>query len=241
MNGNVANPVTRVQHSEICISFSGKIIPPSQRPDGTWRKARRVKDGYVPQEEVPLYESKGKLFAQRRPTGPVAGIASTSTSQKPSTLTPPTTTHGPGLVIIKPSKPAKSKQPPQQAKAQKQGKAANASTQNNTNNAVAAEQQLAGQMERLGLSAEEEKDPEKLLKHVKKLRKKLREIDNIEQKIKSGEIKTPDKDQLDKVGRKQLIRIEVERLEKNPLLPQAEAMQQLKQQQQEEESANSPT
>lgn len=38
-----------------------RILAPTRRPDGTLRKPIRIRAGYVPQDEVAVYQSKGAL------------------------------------------------------------------------------------------------------------------------------------------------------------------------------------
>ena len=52
-----------------------------------------------------------------------------------------------------------------------------------------------------------------LAKKLKNLKKKLKQIEDLENKIKSGELKNPEKDQLEKVSKKQAVMDEIEDIE----------------------------
>lgn len=39
-----------------------RILAPTRRPDGTLRKSIRIRAGYVPQDEVAIYQSRGALW-----------------------------------------------------------------------------------------------------------------------------------------------------------------------------------
>ncbi|CAM0872383.1 unnamed protein product [Alopecurus aequalis] len=47
-----------------------RVIAPTRRPDGTLRKEIRIRAGYVPQEEVAIYQSKGALMKKSGPDVP---------------------------------------------------------------------------------------------------------------------------------------------------------------------------
>ncbi|KAM7356050.1 partner of Y14 and mago [Cochliomyia hominivorax] len=198
----------------------GKFIPATQRPDGTWRKARRVKEGYVPQEEVPLYESKGKQFAQRRATGLPPGLCPevveaakrerekkerAKAKKEAVALAKQQQQQIPGVLKL-PANTNLNKPSVNGHKTKASNVSATTTTTSKCNNDIEA---LSKNLEN-NLNVQE--DTQDLQKKCKKLNKKLREIDEIEKKIKSGALKKPEKDQLDKVGRKKEIEKELKKL-----------------------------
>lgn len=188
--------------------FIGKFIPASQRPDGTWRKARRVKDGYVPQEEVPLYESKGKKFTKKPniPVGMCPIMAEAERVKREKLLKQQQKQqqrqNTPGIISLNQNKSSKDKEKKNTKSEPKRG-STGASTSNDSN------------LMRLcdGVANVEISSPEDIQKQVKKLKKKIREIEAIEEKVNSGELKIPEQDQLDKVSRKSDILSSIKSLE----------------------------
>ncbi|CAN6466827.1 unnamed protein product [Victoria cruziana] len=47
-----------------------RVLAPTRRPDGTLRKPIRIRAGYVPQDEVAIYQSKGALLRKSMPEVP---------------------------------------------------------------------------------------------------------------------------------------------------------------------------
>ncbi|XP_064455277.1 partner of Y14 and mago-like [Ornithodoros turicata] len=170
----------------------GTYIPASQRPDGSWRKERRVKDGYVPQEEVPLYESKGKIWAKNQlgPQYPV-GLSQAEIEQ------------------IK-AREAAQNDPEAAAKKKKKKKKKKVDTP-----ASEVADKLAEAVEgklKIEDSAKPASSAEPA-KRLRNLRKKLREIDQLQEKIDSGELSNPEKEQLEKIARRDEVASEIEDLE----------------------------
>lgn len=157
---------------------NGEIyIAATQRPDGTWRKARRVKAGYIPQDEQPRFECRAQTELRQQ-------------SNKPTGSSYPV-----GWCPIEMVKSAK-KIPP--SAADKTGKPSGSS-----------KPMVAVDKPNAPITPEDH-----LQKQIGRLKKKIEEIDKLDEKIKSGELKTPEKTQLDKIARKHEIEEEIEELSK---------------------------
>ncbi|XP_039296909.1 partner of Y14 and mago [Nilaparvata lugens] len=209
--------------SVICKDDQGAFIPATQRPDGSWRKPRRIKDGYVPQEEVPLYESRGKkqmqAAANHYPPGLHPDLIKKREMEKEKMKPVITYSPAPGVVLTQggSTNEAKSKkkkkkksgetnsgengggQPKQPTKSVESSQKPASKTADPSQKPASKSKSSDTSPKSADCSQNPSTDP---VKRLKNLRKKLRDIEVMEQKMAEGQKDKFDKDQLEKVARK---------------------------------------
>ncbi|XP_061703131.1 partner of Y14 and mago [Syngnathoides biaculeatus] len=209
---------------------SGKYIAATQRPDGTWRKPRRVKEGYVPQEEVPVYENKYVKFFKKKPGLPPGLSASDAEPQQHQQQKIPGCPDSDAAGLSKSAKrnlKRKEKRKQQQQQQQQQQEEEEEEPEENDDDAAAAPDvsSLADAVGNVNVSqggeqsvkaeaAADESSAVEKAKKIKNMRKKLRQAEELQQKVDSGEIKQPTQDQLEKLARAAALRDQLEQLER---------------------------
>ncbi|CAD5210658.1 unnamed protein product [Bursaphelenchus okinawaensis] len=142
------------------------FIPATQRPDGTWRKAVKVREGYIPADERPRYQCKAQREAEERASKPKLPVGwSPKDLQREANK-------------IKDEKKKRNAMPV-------------AAVQSNNVPVTPGDH---------------------IQKKINGLKKKLDDIDILQKRIDSGELKNPEKTQLEKIERRPVLNDEIAKL-----------------------------
>ncbi|XVE67339.1 hypothetical protein DITRI_Ditri08aG0152500 [Diplodiscus trichospermus] len=84
-NGGSEEQLRQMAELSKTLKEGERILAPTRRPDGTLRKPIRIRAGYVPQEEVAIYQSRGALWKKEMASQVVTPGYDPTADTKPKT------------------------------------------------------------------------------------------------------------------------------------------------------------